>query len=294
MLQVTVSQIMDEKDDWTDDEELDQELLNLRHIKVQDVPFDPVAFAAQSLRKQFIEAQKLFLQSADGKEKSAAKSALERFKVVQKGISQAAVFSTNESIEEIATGDLKYLLVQSYLSKLYLSASESTPDARMKAIKESLSAAYEFLILCEALEILAPHDRLLWKQLKKDLKNLDSENPSSKDGNENLNAMQMREIKITQFRQRKENQERLSAIQAKMEKLRNDNSKDPDEIDDEMERDYFIITIDEAVRETLSDISLSLSELDLLKQRQQLLEKNPMADQNVPLSVNFLLEIPCN
>jgi immunoglobulin-binding protein 1 len=272
--------------DFSEDSGDDEAVFAIRSVAASSVPeFNAEVFAAQPLRKQFVEAQRLFVNQAE-KSKVGAKAALDRFLIVQKGIMQAAIFSNNESVEEIATGDLKYLLVHSYLAKLYLFASDFETNARIQSLKDSLKSSFDYLSLCQAFELLAPHDQMLWRQLKQTLKNLDRDDLKANSAKDTLNASQLREIKIAQFKTKKENQQKLAAIQAKMEKLKSKNDDD-DEVDDEMEREFLLVTIQDSIGECLSDASINLSELDLLKQRQKLLEQNPKADQNVPLSVIF-------
>jgi immunoglobulin-binding protein 1 len=274
--------------DYKESSDSEDEVVGFRRVLNTTRDVNPEVFAAQSLRKQFVEAQRLMVKHADAS-KESAKGALERFLIVQRGIERVGVFSSNESVEEIATGDLKYVLVQSYLAKLFLLASDFDTKMRIQAINDSLKASFGFLSLCEALELLAAHDRMLWKQLKRTLKNLNNDESKVNSEKDSLNPSQLREIKIAQFKQKKENQQRLAAIQSKMEKLKGKNDDD-DEVDDEIEREFLLVTIQDSISESLSDISLNLSELDLLQQRQKLMELNPSADQNIPLSVSKLLK----
>ena len=53
----------------------------------------------------------------------------------------AALFSANEEVDDIATNDLKYLLVPSLLADLQASTRERDPQARL-ALLEDASASY--------------------------------------------------------------------------------------------------------------------------------------------------------
>ena len=50
------------------------------------------------------------------------------------------IFSSNEEVEDIATGDLKYLLVTAYLGDVQSSSGEREPHLRKTALEEALDS----------------------------------------------------------------------------------------------------------------------------------------------------------
>lgn len=50
------------------------------------------------------------------------------------------IFSTNEQVEDISTGDLKYLLVSAYLGNIQASYTDGTPAVRCAALQGALDS----------------------------------------------------------------------------------------------------------------------------------------------------------
>lgn len=67
----------------------------------------------------------------------AAQALLQRCEVL---IEKLGVFSANEEVEDIATGDLKYLLVPGYLGDLQSETDEDQPEARRLSLTSALQS----------------------------------------------------------------------------------------------------------------------------------------------------------
>lgn len=279
------------------DSDLDEDLLNepiasLRYIPTAkpDIPsFNPDSFILLPLRQQYSEAFGNYckLSDDDSQQKLArADQALKQYLILWDTVKRSMLFSENETVEEISSIDLKYLLVPFYVSKLYLLASQSHLDLRLNSLKHSRDVSVEFLQLSNSVGLLKDFDLIAWKHIQKSLKkkNVDSEEEkhAKKEKTKQLFAKEMedqRNFKISQFKKKKENQLRLKKLEEKLQKKKQGHFEEEEDLND-LEREMLILTIEESIRETLSDFQMNLQEIDLLEQRQKLLEQSKQNPQN--------------
>ena len=66
------------------------------------------------------------------------------------------LFSTNESIEDVATRDLMYLLAPHYMSLLLQMAPVDIAIPRSRVVSQALTTSREFLSTCERMRIFPP------------------------------------------------------------------------------------------------------------------------------------------
>jgi hypothetical protein len=272
------------------DSEIEAELAELSLKDSSVSAFNEDAFSRLPLREQFIQAQRLYDQSegdASRKDRfmkrNLAQQALQRFMVLLSSIQRASLFSSNETVEEIATGDLKYLLTLNYIAKLHLDASDASPDSRLPALRESIRASIGFMTVLDNLGFVVDMDKMAWTAIKKSLNNNGGiSKTSANNGLNNLSTQeleQQRAIKIAQFKKRKEIQNKMKVIREKMEK--NTNAQDEDEDDNDVYREFTLLLIEDAIRETLSEFSMTLQEIDLLEQREKLMKEQASAESKM-------------
>ncbi len=75
------------------------------------------------------------------------------FLTVGRLVDQAALFSSNESLEDIPTGDLKYLQLEAHLSELLLKEPFVSPESRIGCLRNSLRTSRSFLDRMKALDL---------------------------------------------------------------------------------------------------------------------------------------------
>ncbi|KAI0541574.1 TAP42-like family protein [Xylaria digitata] len=164
-------------------------------------------------------------------------------------IDKIALFSTNESLEDIATSDLPYLLVLYHIAELLQKVSTSSPLDR-KSILSSAREAYErFLYLLDSYSILSIQDSKLFEEY--------TEHPASfstistKDPNARRNA------KIANFKAEKE-------LKRKLEYMRNSSRYIEDGGDEEAVRELHLANIALSVHMTFQGLESINREMEVL------------------------------
>jgi hypothetical protein len=103
------------------------------------------------------------------------------------------MFSTNESIEDIPTGDLKYLLLEAHVSDTLLRQPFGSPESRLGCLRSSLRAGHVFLDRMRALDLVTEEEVQMI-----------ADNPLSR-----ASGAQARQSKIARFKQEKALQLRM-------------------------------------------------------------------------------------
>ncbi|KAI9772520.1 MAG: hypothetical protein M1840_000725 [Geoglossum simile] len=124
-----------------------------------------------------------------------------------------SLFSPNETVDDIPSGDLRYLLIDYHLAELMIRDNTSG----RKNVLQRARAVYErYLSLLETCEILSDDDGKLFERF---LENRDSFSTAS-----TTNAATRRETKISRFREEKAMKKRLEHLAQNPTALQNDDS----------------------------------------------------------------------
>ncbi|KAK3990121.1 TAP42-like protein [Cladorrhinum sp. PSN332] len=111
---------------------------------------------ADAESKRLALASTPFSPSTSSAYADAANSAIADYKLCIDLISAASLFSPNESLEDLATSSLPFLLIHYHLAELLQKQPTTTPGAR-KALLSSARRAYEqFLNLLQDYSLLSP------------------------------------------------------------------------------------------------------------------------------------------
>ena len=86
--------------------------------------------------------------------KALVAETLNDFLTVGRLVEQAALFSSNETLDDIPTGDLKYLQLEAHLSEILLKEPFVSPESRIACLKSSLRASRAFLDRMKALDLV--------------------------------------------------------------------------------------------------------------------------------------------
>ncbi|RYC56454.1 hypothetical protein CHU98_g9757 [Xylaria longipes] len=133
-------------------------------------------------------------------------AAIQQYEECVQIIDKISLFSRNESLEDIATSDLPYLLVLYRIAELFQKVSSSSPLER-KRIVESARDAYErFLHLLDSYSILSPLDSTLFAEYNEDPTGFST--ISTKDPNARRNA------KIANFKAEKQLKQKLEYMRS--------------------------------------------------------------------------------
>lgn len=207
---------------------------------------------------------------------SDIKKLIHMFEELTKFVSMVDMFSRNETVDEIATEHLKYLLLPAFLGTLVTKIS-GTND-RMHVIKVAEIYFIDFLKrakACGITDIKIPEESL-------EQESSSSSNAGVKSNAEMITKMvSSRNTKLQRYREQKELESRLEILQ---ENLDNPN------IDDESKREYFMALIKLYVIQAIEELSSIAAEKPILEHMQKLGSSEKMTQKFIP-SANILKPI---
>lgn len=181
-------------------------------------------------------------------------------------VAQLDLFSSNEELEEIATADLKYLLLPALLGALTM--KQTNRDKRLDIVQTARAYYMDFLKRCKAYSISQfhlPHTTN---------KNTSPDQPSETSAPSSSNLVSMaaqRQVKIERYRQKKELETRLSDIRKAV---------DSGQADDEVRRDFYLLNVRRWITLSLEEIESIDQEVEILKKMDGL--KHYAAKEPVP------------
>ncbi|KAK8105451.1 TAP42-like family protein [Apiospora kogelbergensis] len=139
--------------------------------------------------------------------------ALKAYQECLRYISQISLFSNNESIEDINTSDLPYLLVSFRIAELLQKISVSTPLERRAALRTTREAYEQFLHLLDNYGLLSPSDLRLFSMYQEDperFSTISTTDPAAR-----------RNAKIANFKHEKEMKQKLEYMRHSPRHLEN-------------------------------------------------------------------------
>ncbi|XP_043487349.1 immunoglobulin-binding protein 1 [Polistes fuscatus] len=187
---------------------------------------------------------------------SDIRKAMNMFEDLTRFVSAVDMFSENETIDEIATEHLKYLLLPAFLGTLITKIC-GTND-RMHLIKVAEIYFIDFLKrvkACGITDINIPQA------------SLEQENGSSSNARVKSNAEMITEMvscrntKLQRYREQKELESRLDILQKNL---------DNPNIDDETKREYFMALLKLYVIQTIEELSSIAAEKPILEHMQKI------------------------
>jgi immunoglobulin-binding protein 1 len=132
------------------------------------------------------------------------KFALERYQQCLDLISKVSLFSPNESLEDIATTDLPYLLVDYWVAELLQKISAPSPLDRLRVLGEVREAYERYLHLIDNYSLLSPSDAKLFESY--------NEGPTSFSTISTSDPTARRNAKIANFKVEKELKQKLEYL----------------------------------------------------------------------------------
>lgn len=176
-------------------------------------------------------------------------NALKLYQECLKIIGNVSLYSPNESLEDLATTDLPYLLVNHHLAQLVQRLATSTPRERRAALNMSRDAFERFLHLLDSYSILSASDKKLFE--------LYSDDPSAFSTISTKDPTARRNAKISNFKAEKE-------LKSKLEYMRNSPRYLEDGGDEEAVRELYLANIAFYVHMTFQGLESINSEMEIL------------------------------
>ncbi|XP_028671280.1 immunoglobulin-binding protein 1 [Erpetoichthys calabaricus] len=183
-------------------------------------------------------------------------------------VAQLDLFSQNEELEELATADIKYLMLPALLGALTM--KEVNLTNRLEQVQKARVYFMDFLKRCKDYSIMK-FELPKSEEKKESPENL-SQNASVGFHAPDLYAMAAhRQAKIERYKQTKEAEAKLTEIKA---------SVDSGQAEDEIVRDYYLLTVRKW-------INIALDEVESIDQESQILKtmgtfKKESANQSRP------------
>ncbi|KAJ5152376.1 hypothetical protein N7492_010671 [Penicillium capsulatum] len=167
-----------------------------------------------------------------------------KFTECQRQVSILSLFSSNESLEDVSTGDIQYMTLEYYLADLTQRAPG--PD-REATLKRALELYEQFLTRLDEYELLSKEDKKLLEQYLA--------NPSSFTLAPINDAAARRETKVRRFREEKELKQKLEYLSRNEATLQSD--------DDDTRRLY-LAELQLHIHQTFQALDLLIQELSIL------------------------------
>lgn len=159
-------------------------------------------------------------------------------------IDSLSLFSSNESIDDIATVDLKFLLIPAYLAKIMISIE--CEHNRLETFKQAKVYALKFFKLITQYGL--GND-----EIEKEIRS-DGKMPELKGSSSLHEAMRSRDEKIANYKRRQQLDEIISELERRIETQ--------DNIDDEVNREYYMKLLQRWIEDSLdclkSEINMGL------------------------------------
>ncbi|KAF3483665.1 uncharacterized protein GIQ15_02989 [Arthroderma uncinatum] len=138
-------------------------------------------------------------------------NAISAFEQCQKLIQQLSLFSPNESLEDVTTGDLQFLTVPYLLAELL---QRSYGADRIKTLQQTREEYEKYLESLDQYGLLSPSDKKLYEQYL--------EQPDSFSLTPTNDVSARRQVKITRFREEKELKQKLEYLSQNKDSQHND------------------------------------------------------------------------
>ena len=176
---------------------------------------------------------------------------LDLLKTAAEMLSQLDLFSQNEDLEEIASTDLKYLMVPAFQGALTM--KQVNPSKRLDHLLCAREHFLNYLTQCQCYHVA----QFELPQTKNN--SAENNTAGSPMAHPNLSAVaSQRQAKIERYKQKKEMEHRLSATKAAMES---------GEADDEHIREYYLLHLWRWIAISLEEIDSIDQEIKILREK---------------------------
>ncbi|KAK0154244.1 Immunoglobulin-binding protein 1 [Merluccius polli] len=173
---------------------------------------------------------------------------------VTRMVDELQLFSSNELLEEMATTDMKYLLLPALLGGLTMKLTNR--DSRLKIVNMAREYFHDFLRRCKEYHV---SDFRLPKSLtdEESISSSATTKSTASTSSSDLVAMAVqRQAKIERYRQKKMTEDRLVEVKKAV---------DSETADEEVVRDFYLLNVKKWINIALEEIDSIDQELEILK-----------------------------
>ncbi|KAK8212123.1 type 2A phosphatase-associated protein 42 [Phyllosticta capitalensis] len=141
-------------------------------------------------------------------------STIATYNECSKAADQVSLFSPNESLEDVSSGDLQYFLIDFHIAELVQKIKSTNPGFRKSNLQKARHYYVKFFKLLDSYDILSKSDAQLFEKY--------TEAPDSFSTASTSDAAARRETKIARFRAEKDMKAKLEHLRANPSALQND------------------------------------------------------------------------
>jgi len=203
----------------------------------------------ETLSESFVKTWTLFQDIEKSDEPVASdeyqkrvKNCIDQFAQCTCMVNVLGLFSSNEDLEEISTGNLRFLLLPAFLGELEL---KITNKDRKTVVENAFIYFRDFLKRCQDYKITSKN----LSSYIDEKKSSDSKKPP---------PAQTREEKIAAYKENKTLTSKIEVMQKRLE-------EQPDTIEDEMTREYHLDWLKLWVNKSIDNITMNNRELEMLQ-----------------------------
>jgi immunoglobulin-binding protein 1 len=205
-------------------------------------------------------------REAQGLVESNPALAVEKLEVLQKDVSSVALFSSNESMDDISNASLPLLALDFHLAMAYISIPTMKPKERKSNL---IKATHHFSSFLERLSVLEVLEAEYQKEYE-DLLQVNLDELASSTSHMN------REAKIARFRAKKELQFQLDQLKSLRDRRHRLGLTDEEEMDGHD---------DDSLVRSLTLKSLTISSMESIEEWQQVIRELPMIEMQLKMEV---------
>ncbi|XP_062575460.1 immunoglobulin-binding protein 1-like [Saccostrea cucullata] len=177
-------------------------------------------------------------------------------------VNELCLFSSNEEIEEVATNEIKYLLLPAFVGYFTERKTVKKMEDRGGLVKEATAYYTDFLRNCDSYGVAKIDKKLLNLSSESQQKAVCPNGPPQGLAGQ----MQTREEKIKSFKEKKELDAKVTELHEKMKQ---------EHVDDEIKREYFLGLIKQWVGTAKESLESLQVETTMLGLRHQALDDKP-------------------
>ncbi|PRW58850.1 TOR signaling pathway regulator [Chlorella sorokiniana] len=175
--------------------------------ELQEVPLKELFRRARSIVKQLEAAP-----ASDPATQSLVARGSECLRAAAAAVDALALFSTNEDRDDLATADIKYLLIPFYQAEVASYTHAADPRVRLAALSSAVQHYRAFLHRCRQYGLLSPPAEALAEVALQQAESGDG-GSSSSSGGRVVDATTLRQNKIEKFKREKAIKARIEALE---------------------------------------------------------------------------------
>ena len=219
--------------------------MSTESIDVSAAATQPLGLNFRRVQAQYSAIESSTAGGSDPELQQRIRAALALCEVGLMQVVHLSVFSPNEILDDVNTGDIKLLMLAFYRGELLLRLVHPPEEQgrRVEVLQEALLGLRGFLGDLERLQALSDAARASWE--------VQGETPD---------ASTVRELKIARMRASRAARARMEVLSKRM------GSEEADDDGDELEREHVLLLIECCCHTALDSIRSAEQELDMLQQ----------------------------